>query len=201
MKIVKIFLPLVLILLFGVTVYGCTDNSENTHKTFIMEEGVVHFSLEYPSKYKIDSNKPAETEGNRFEKSTYFSLDGPLNQQVNDYVNILIAVAPPDDLIHDAEGAIERAEKQAAKWDGYELFGKSEIEVSGYQGYRIDYRMVNIVPVIAGDSEEPRYSVYRDVRFDAKGYVWMIQISSDSSTAEEDKEDFEHILKTFKVLE
>jgi hypothetical protein len=196
----KILLYIVL-LIFCFTVGSCEIEDTGRYKTFTMYEGVIHFSLESPEKYKIDSNRPAEAEGDRIQQSTLLSLDGPLNKIINDYTKIIVSAGLPEPLLPNAQGAIARIEKQAAKWDGYELLNKSEIEVSGYQGYRIDYRMVNIVPVIAGDSEEPRYSVYRDVRFDAKGYVWMIQISSDSSTAEEDKEDFEHILKTFKVLE
>jgi hypothetical protein len=188
------------IIILGLSLAGC-QNDDSTYKTFTMEEGVVHFSIEYPSVYKTNYIQSAEISGNKDQKSAYFSLDGPLNKKTKDYAHILIASAPPDSLIPDAQEGIVRAERQASKWQGYELQKKAELVVDGYRAYRIDYKIINIVPVIAEDSNEPFYKVYREVRFDAKGYTWMIQISSDSSTAEADKADIEHILATFKVLD
>jgi len=40
----------------------------------------------------------------------------------------------------------------------------------------------------------------REVYFDYNGLIWRIDIRSDSTTAEEDKADFEHVLQTFKIL-
>lgn len=124
----------------------------------------------------------------------------PKIKGINDYTYILVAAVPPDELVPDAKAAIERAERLASSWADYELLDKYELTIDGMHTYRLDYQNRNIVPAIAGVSG-PRIEVIREVRFDAKGYVWMIQIDSDSSTAEADKADFEHILETFQILD
>jgi hypothetical protein len=188
-----------IILLLNMMFSGCDSGGVNSYKTFVLNEGAVHFSLEYRTYYKVDYLKPAEAIGDNEQQSMYFTLVGPLIREINDYTSIHVAVGPPDELIPDAKSAIERAERNASSWADYELLNKCETTIDGVPAYRIDYQNRNIVPAIAGG--EPRIEVIREVRFDAKGYVWMIQIRSDSSTAESDKADFEHIVATFKILD
>ncbi len=63
----------------------------------------------------------------------------------------------------------------------------------------IAYTERNIQPIDRG-LKEPPFEVWRKVFFDYNGLIWQIDIRSASSTAEEDKADFEHIVKTFKIL-
>jgi len=135
------------------------------------------------------------------EHTALFSLDGPPLRGNNDYARIVVAASLPDDVIPDAKVGIELAERNASSWKGYELIKKCVTEVAGYHAYRIDYRIVNIIPALAGEAGDLPFKIYREVRFDTKGYVWMIEISSPSSTAESDEADFEHILETFKTLD
>jgi hypothetical protein len=188
-----------ILLLLSMIISGCDNGDVNSYKTFVLNEGSVHFLFEYRTYYEIDNLKPAEATGDLMQQSMFFDLISPEIKGINDYTYIHVVVGKPDELTPDAKSAIERAERNAASWADYKLLNKCEITVDGVQAYRIDYQNRNIVPAIAGG--EPRIEVIREVRFDAKGYVWMIQIRSDSSTAEADKADFEHILQTFKILD
>jgi hypothetical protein len=188
-----------ILLLLSMIFSGCDNGGVNSYATFVLNEGSVHFSLEYRTYYEIDYLKPAEATGHSGQQSMFFDLISPKIKGINDYTYIHVAASPPDQLIPDAKSAIERAERNAASWADYKLLSKYELTIDGVHAYRIDYQNRNIVPAIAGG--EPRIEVIREVRFDAKGYVWMIQIRSDSSTADADKSDFEHILQTFKILD
>jgi hypothetical protein len=189
-----------LILLLSLVLPGCQNRDVNSYKTFTLNEGAVHFSLEYRTYYKIDSLKPAEATGDLMQQSMFFTLISPKIKGVNDYTYIHVVVDKPDEITPDAKSATERAERNASSWADYKLLDKYETTVDGVLAYRLDYQNRNIVPAIAGVSG-PSIEVIREVAFDAKGYVWMIQIRSVSSTAEADKADFEHILQTFKILD
>jgi len=180
---------------------GCQDNNTDSYKTFVLDKGTVHFSLEYRTFYKVKEVKPGEDTGDVVRDIMYLTLVSPLMKGAYDYTSIDVIADKPGYLLTDAKSAIERAERLASSWGDYKLLDKYELNIDGVKAYRIDYQHRNIVPALAGVSNEPAIEVYREVHFDANGFVWMIQMSSDSSTAEDDKADFEHIIQTFKILE
>lgn len=194
---------IILTLLFLVSLLsGCQAIDKNPYKTYVQDKGVIRFSLEYPSNYVIDSIKPAQENGTISDREVYLSFKGPVDRNENDYAHILLSAGPPDErFFANAKDSIIRAKRNASSWADYKLLNESEISIDGVKAYRIDYQIRSVVYAIAGISKEPALAVYRDVRFDAKGFVWMIQVSSGSSTAEADKLDFEHVLQTFKIIE
>ena len=196
---ILLFVAVLMLLASAMLLSGCDNGDVNSYKTFILDEGAVHFSLEYRAYYKVDYLKPAEATGNLMQQAMSFVLISPKIRGINDYTYINVLADKPDELIPDAKSATERAERNASSWADYELLNKSETTIDGVQAYRLDYQNRNIVPAIAGDA--PRIQVIRQVRFEAKGYVWMIKIDSDSSTAEADEADFEHVLQTFQILD
>jgi|WetSurMetagenome_2_1015567.scaffolds.fasta_scaffold460711_1 hypothetical protein len=195
--------PFLLVFVFVILCFmlnGCNNTNTNLYKTFILNEGTVHFSLEYRTYYKIKEVMPGASSGDVLKDLMVLTLIGPLAKGTKDHTLINVIVDKPDELVPDAKTGIERAEKMAAKWNDYKLLNKYELAIDGVQAYRIDYQNRNIVPAIAETSNQHFISVYREVRFDANGYVWMIQMESDSSTAETDAIDFDHIIETFKIL-
>jgi len=100
----------------------------------------------------------------------------------------------------DAKDLTNRAERNASTFMDYQLLDKSEFILDGFLAYRLDYMERDITP-IARDLDKPPIVVYREVRFDANGLLWFIQMRTDSSTAEAEKPDFEHVLETFKILD
>ena len=184
-----------IIVLLCLACSGCRD--VNSYSTFTLKEGTVHFSLEYRNYFSIKEWKPWENKPNDIMGLTLVS---PKIKGTGYYTHIDVLASKPDYLIPDAKSAIELAERNAASWADYKLLAKYELTTDGVQAYRIDYQNQNIIPAIAGIGG-PGIEVVREVRFDAKGFGWMIQMTSDSSTAEADKADFEYILQTFKILD
>jgi hypothetical protein len=193
MNIVKVLI-IGTISVLSLAVFGCTN--PNTLNTFVLTEGPQHFSFEYRAYYKILEVEP----GDMLDYFTYVTIQSPKIKRTKDYTTIDIILDKPDNLVPDAKSGIERSERNASSWKDYRLLDKYELTIDGLQAYRIDYQIRNIVPAIARVSDEPFITVYREVRFNSDGYVWMIQMESDSSTAEADKVDFEYILKSFKIL-
>jgi hypothetical protein len=185
-------IPIVLLSLF------CSCEGNDTLKTFSLTQGTACFSFEYRSFYKVKEYKPGEDTGIPTQDICYVSLNGPVNRQTKDYTSIDVIIEAPDDLIPNAWSNRERAERNGSSWQKYKLLGKSELTINGYPAYRIDYMHINPIP-ISRNLPEPPVSVYREVYFEAKGFIWMIQMISDSSTSETEKADFDHILDTFKV--
>lgn len=194
----KLLLLVSVLLLLGTIFSGCRD--VNSYKTFVLNEGTVHFSFEYRTYYKIDEVKPGGNTGVSTKDLMYVTLISPRIAGTKDYTRIDIIVDKPDWLVPDAKSGIERAERNYSSWKYYKLLDKFDISIDGLHAYRLDNEMINIVPAIAGTGK-PAIEVDRTVEFDAKGFVWFIQMTSDSSTAEADKADFEHILQTFKILD
>jgi hypothetical protein len=199
-NIVKAHYVFLLILLLTPFLFACFANDPNETKTFTLNKGTVHFSFEYRSFYHVKEFHPGADTGLPTKDIAYVNLMSPFNNQIKDYTYIEIIADKPDRLVPDAKSGIERAERNASSWPDYQLLNKSELFVDGYQAYRIDYLQRNPLPVDRG-LVKPLITVYREVDFDTQGFVWMIQISSDNSTAEAERSDFEQILRTFKVLD
>lgn len=179
---------------------GCNNTDINLYKKYVMDQGLVHFSLEYPANYIVDYVEYAESSSDKSRSSAYFFIMGPKDRHVNDYTRISVFAIPPDRLAPDAKSLHERSEAKAESWKYYELIYKGEIMIDGISAYRLDYQNMDILPVIANDGS-PGIEVMRRVDFDANGFVWTIYITSPLSTSDADKAYFEHILETFEILE
>jgi hypothetical protein len=191
--ILALFLPIL-------ALFSCQNNNTNSFKTFTTKEGIIRFSVEYPTNYEIDSLQPAESTGNNLERSTYLFLKGPKDINGNSKTNLSVGASPPDSYASNAKSLSERVEINAASWKNYKLLFKGEITIDGFHAYRLDFQNIDIIPAIAGDGE-PGLEVDRYAQFDANGYIWTIYVKSHSATSETDKEIFEHVLETFKILE
>jgi hypothetical protein len=190
MKIITIILLGLMLLI--VSLSGCRVASNPDYMIFTMKDGLGNFTFEYSSRYEV---KESYTQ----KDISAVTLIGPFIQEIKDYATIKILISPPDKLTPDAESRIKRAERNASSFPDYTLLEKSELEVDNVPAYRIDFMERNLQPIDRGLSKPP-IEVFREVYFDTKGLRWMMQMRSDSSTADSDKPDFEHILQTFKIL-
>jgi hypothetical protein len=175
---------------------GCNTTPEPPYKTFTMQDGLADFTFEYSSSYEVE-------ESGTYNGLSGATLKGPYNENVKDYPSIIVdAFVPngPDGPMTDAKDLTYRAERNASSFVDYQLLNKSESMLDGFLAYRLDYMERDITP-IKRDLDKPPIAVYREVRFDANGLLWFIQMRTDSSTAEVDKPDFEHVLETFKIID
>jgi hypothetical protein len=190
MKIITIILLGLMLLIVPLT--GCSIANNPDFKIFTMKDGLGNFTFEYASRYEV---KESYTQ----KDISAITLIGPFIQEIRDYTSIQVIISPPDKLTPDAESRIRRAERNASSFPDFTLLEKSELAVDNVPAYRIDYMERNLQPIDRGLSKPP-IEVFREVYFDTIGLRWMVQMRSDSSTADADKPDFEHILQTFKIL-
>ena len=191
----KVLIPIGLIIL---ALTGCFNTNSSGYQTFVMSEGAAQFSFEYSSKYKIGDYKPL-IDTLKFRELASVSLIAPFNKQSKDFTSILFLVWAVDILAPNAESQMEMVIKKASTSMDFKLLEQTGVTVSNVPAKLIAYTERNIQPIDRG-LKEPPFEVWREVFFDYNGLIWEIEMRSDSSTAEEDKADFEHILQTFKIL-
>lgn len=180
------------------TITGCFSTDASGYQYFVMDEGAAQFSFEYNTKYKISYTKTLQ-DVTKFLELAVVDLIAPLNKKTKDYTSMGILVGAGNILARDAESEMTNNLKKYSTSMGFQLLEQSDITVSGVPAKLIAYKERNILPIDRGLTEPP-FEVLREVYFDYNGLIWRIDIRSDSTTAEEDKADFEHVLQTFKIL-
>jgi len=161
-----------------------------------MKDGLADFTFEYSSIYKV-------IESGTWNKTSGVTLNGPFNNEIKYNTSIDVTITTPngpDGPLTNAKDLTNHAEYLASSSMDYKLLNKSEFILEGVTAYRFDYMERDLTPIDRGLGKPP-ITIYREVRFDSQGLIWFIQMSSDSSTAESDKPDFEHVLETFKILD
>lgn len=180
------------------------------YNVYTQTEGIAHFSLEYGTKFKY--NGVVKLENWAF--SVWF--EGPPVSDKTGTTHTAFGVNIWDTKSKTAPYSIASTSDTARTWlnkrlsrieeinmSGFlegKLLDKSEITVDGVRADKIIFlEGLNIAPRMDGIKEQ-FYWVKRQVFFDYNGLIWIIEMSSDQSTAAVDGKDFEHILQTFKFL-
>jgi hypothetical protein len=176
--------------IFTILLFSSCNTTPSYH-TFTMKDGIANFTFEYSSRFSINESGTSN-------KISSVSLNGPAVNGIKDSTSILVAAIEPDG--ESAKETTDKAERNASSFPDYKLITKSEILINGITAYRIDYTERSLLP-IERHSNQPVIDVYRELRFDTQNMSWFLQMRSDSSTAEADKVDFEHVINTFKILE
>jgi len=167
-----LFLAVLLILLISlVTLAGCHGYEAFT---YTYKEDGVHFSFEYPARYRIvDSYLSAN------KLNVFHAAEVELEEKGRDGspTHIVFMVTfnygtEPDD----------------TDW-GEQILEQNKIMVAGVQGEEIVYTM--------GKS----LNVWRVVYFNYGEQLWRIIMVSDEANADTDAALFDHLLKTFEILE
>lgn len=202
MKRVYLALCLVTVLALAAILMGCGRNDTTGYKEFIVSEGPVPFSLEYPVSYQKPSvDRTAEPhitsvtfirivwEGERYSvlstvdvsiyDATYYSTDA----------SALLA----ESLRKFEDGFL---------YDDFQLLERSQIIVSGIQGEEIVYSYT-WTPTWRDHStgEDPYVMRGRRIYFYSDGVIWELTLGSPLSEVEIANADFEHILETFQILD
>jgi hypothetical protein len=178
-----------------------SDN--NTYKTFVTPEGEnFPLSFEYPSYYRL-VYEPQKS-------SSYISLYGiPFEEQYGGRVNNITFT-----IINSGTGGYSDSETDLknevsylrGKWFRNFLVNEKHkiTNVEGLDGWEIiiTYRE-HPVPFIPGypKPRNPEFIVFRHMLFDYKGISWRILLFTDAdSYKKQTKNDFEHVLRTLKVV-
>jgi hypothetical protein len=172
---------------------NCDTSNEFTYKTFTLTEGIAHYSFEYRTYYKINGVPSIE---NSFSAA---SLKGPIVNKVKSYTQIVIQVWVPDQRYPNAESVLAGDMKNRSPAIESDILDQSNLLIGGVPAKQLVFSERDIGLPFLGILEK-YYNVDRRIYFDHKGLVWRIYITSDSSTAEADKADFDYILQTFKFF-
>lgn len=175
---------------------GCDNLKETTYKTFTLAKGIAHYSFEYRTYYKPKNPSTSD------DKYSGVALDGPIINDIKSYTQIYVQVWVPSSgrfIPPDAKTMLEGDLKMRSEVFESKILDQSELTIDLVLAEQLVYSERDIGPPLLGIREK-YYIVTRRVYFDHNRLIWRITMASDSSTAEADKADFEHLLKTFKFL-
>jgi hypothetical protein len=191
---ITIFLLVITIILLSIITTGCGE-----YKQVSITRVGVTFSFEYPSAYQDRSGSLKEeyTQNEIFLESDERSDKGSTDKV------FLMQILTKDTLKGlSYSNAKEDLEKDLNIYSGwspsaeYKLLERSNIMIDNIQGEMITFQ--------CNDQFPSRFGTYlkivKKVYFDYKEMVWVISFSYYSEVANVAKEEFEHILSTFKFL-
>ena len=180
--------------------------SNSEYKTFTTDdESTVYFSFEYPSYYRLND----QTQGDN-NPVLYLRLSGQTNEEFYNGTlksfDFWITNYHTDWLgFPDAETAMKEHISEL-KWAlifmrNFRLVEKRRVVVDGVEGWEtiITFRERPFIPSGHGTPRDPAFIISRDLFFDYQGMTWQISLYTDKDSYEQQtKEEFEHILSTFK---
>lgn len=190
---------------------GCSS-----YKSFTQLEGDVRFSFEYPESYRssyvevypyyigvLFSRLAEERQRTSAEDERPPQDDSWLSVQVYSGNSITFAT--------DAKSLMENEISNLEKYNkSFQIEESSSVVVSGVEAVYLKYSFLMLLPTtVAENNEEDHFEdsenggipfVKRAIYFDHGGFIWEISLRSEEQAAKADTVSFNHILKTFKIL-
>lgn len=212
-----VFISLSLVFFIGLSLLcpaGCsrpessTDTSDDGFKIMEVKNKIAHFSFEYRTYYhEIEDPNIVDDSSFRFTSLTIAAskktvqMPNPEPGKSGDTVEMSYTPASIYFNIGNAlklpyRFATERIDNSIISWGtwpNFELFERKSIMISGQQAEMASYQVDGILV--------PKLLFQADVAFDYNGQAWDLQARSDIALAESVKDDLEHIIKTFKILD
>ena len=193
-----------LMLLSAFLLLGACSVSDDSYKTMNVKTKIASFSFEYRAYYRDVEGPEVLDRG-----SVYVNLIAPEKEMSFPnlepggkpdtvslkYVPAYIGVAAYNPEVSGLTAAerIERVLYTEARWPDYRLLERSAVIVDGIQAELIAYQTNQIIG--------PRVVYMAKVYFDYGGFTWAFDAKADHDLAETVRADFNHVLKTFKILE
>ena len=171
------------------------------YEIFIADKGIPHFSFEYPSHYRL-----IEYRSMPGAISTYVRFNAiPVEEFYAGNVNYIdIDIYYVDVSIPDSETAI-KSHISEFKWGNrnFRLKEKNRVIVAGLEGCEViaSFRERPVPDIGEGVPRGPLFIVSRDLFFEYQDMVWQISLYVDDDSYEQAKVGFEHILRTFRIIE
>jgi hypothetical protein len=176
-------IALALLLLFSVA--GC-----NEYKTFTLEKGIAHFTFEYPSSYQTPSVHIMYDY-----RETQVSIGRCPPENHRNEILLYIRTYHYDE--YNAESWLESyLGSESSLSDNFTLLRRLPMKVGtdtgehavySYVQYQLDFKAVP--------------TIVRIVAFDHDDLIFHISVSADMGISESAKADFDHIIKTFEILD
>lgn len=168
------------------------------YKLFTITKGIGHFSLEYPERYEIGIVEFGNDSQGKYSHAS-FRWDPPKEEQMSKASSdIDIEVYEKTATLTDGQSSLEVALRLSANTKkDYKLIEYFNVTVAGEQSYGAVYSWTRL-PGVPNAPLKP--VITREIDFVHDDLIWMVEMTSDSSTADIDKADFDHMLQTFKIF-
>jgi hypothetical protein len=222
MNLSKLISSFTVLMVMTMSLMGCSPHDYSvsrspgqpaSSRTFTMTKGPLPFSFQYNSRYKVDPY------------NAYYSPN-PYSVDVNtgDYVAEIIGPNDTRITIHgwfaEKSGSVNFTNAEERMSDIFPrmlekdavILEQSDVTVSGAPAKLIAYHERDITRAIVGmyidksrgqtsTKKIPPQHVVREVDFDYNHFIWFIEIDSTDSEGESVKDDWEQVVKTFKILD
>lgn len=189
-----LFLSALLIFCIGfISLTSCGE-----YKTFTLKEDKLHFSFEYPASYRIVKGEI----GSDVHNEIHYALLGlELKRREENHSWLEISYFSSSETSPNATATVERYLSTMSTQYDFKLLERKKVTIAGVQGEKIvfttlDPNAKSFVPF----TEKARLT-HIDLTFDYRELIWSISIMSNEAVAETDKAAFEHMIKTFKILD
>jgi hypothetical protein len=186
----RLFYSILAGLLFLFLVGGC---GSSPYKSFTLRSGVGHFFFQYPARYEVRKTELRPDLGYSF-----VVLYGPYQEEEKDFAMVTVAVDKADEYEPSAETAVEHYLSLVSQRRDFRLLERSSIEVTADSIPAEQFVFSNLWAMRLGS--EPVTEIGRVVLFEHSNLIWEISMCSSMISSDIYKVDFEHILKTFKIL-
>lgn len=187
----------------GPVVYSAGQNQDiNGYKTFVTPDNEdIRYSFEYPGYYWIN---PQEGLPFGMEVATGKGITKEEGDQGK--INIIYIRIPYAKGDNNADNGMKE-NISGVKWEllrNFRLTQKHRVIVNGYEGWETIMTFRQRKSLYHGayaTAVPPAFIIQRDIFLYHQGVTYQIQIYADEESYEQNKGDFEHILKTFKIIE
>jgi hypothetical protein len=208
-KIIGIIMILAAIMVFA----GCSSSTGDHFDKITVKEKLAKFSFEYSDFYREIEGPSVSDKGAISvrlmapEKHAQMINPDPYNQKTST-VTVTYRPAYIDIFVYNAQfrngtaaGDLDNGLNKIRISHDSKILEQSQITVAGIPATQVVYVSNSLLPMASGPEEEIPAEYFRWVIFDHNGLIWEIDAESETSLAEQVKEDFEHILQTFQILE
>jgi len=173
------------------------------YRTFVANEGIPHFSFEYPSYYELVSYQPMPVY-----LGTSVILSGPFAEEEKG--NIKHVEITVDKYLKSAKSGLDwriddyKSGLRAGLMKEFKILEKNRVIVAGTEGWEIvvSFTETGVSPSVDLPVREgPTPIVSRNMFFENQDMIWEIFLYSDAATNVQAKADYEHIVRTFRFLD
>lgn len=181
------WLPVVAVVLAGLLFWAC-DTQSVVYRALIVEEGIPHFSIEYPEQYQVERNY-VDDKG-IVEEVRLRNMFGPAGISIR---------FSRYDYTPDPRTIVKSLTDLNRRNPSFRLMEERTVEVSGSPAEMAVSSIV--IETINGFRTSGEPLVTRLTCLARGNLLGIIQMGSPESRSDADKRDYEHLLRTFKFLD
>lgn len=209
------FFALVAIALLGILAMTGCNSSDSGFKSVTIENELCHYSLEYPAQYdkNIWDNLEFKVPYTHLsliapEISEEIEVFDPSSGEIITVVGhqspafIRVVVSDSKEYWGESYSATDELEElleDMAKWANFELLERAPLTVAGIEGEMVAYLVDKLMPIPREDGQRLEY--HRVVYFEYDGLIWEIEAGCNQEIMDQVRDDFEHIIETFTILD